>query len=203
MKINDFVDKIYCINLDKRKDRWDRCQVIFKENAIDVERFSAIDGKNCTYKNTKLIPGEIGIIRSNLEIVKIAKKNNYKSILIFEDDVELIENFNSIFESYIEQVPNDWEFIYLGGNHVGGCIKISNNVAKMKHSYAIHAIIIKNTLYDKIINELSLESIQVDVAYANLQGEHPSYVFIPHLAWQRKDFSDIQGGVVYYDFLKI
>ena len=74
MKINDFVDKIYCINLDKRKDRWDRCQVIFKENDIDVERFSAIDGKNCTYKNTKLIPGEIGIIRSNLEIVKIAKK---------------------------------------------------------------------------------------------------------------------------------
>jgi hypothetical protein len=202
MKLNDFVDKIYCINLDKRTDRWEKCESIFKHNNIKVDRFSAIDGSKMEYENKKLLPGEIGVIRSNLEIVKIAKKNNYKNVLIFEDDVELCENFNIKFNEYIGQIPNDWSFIYLGGNHVGGYNHVTDNVAKTNYSFAIHAIIINQNVYDQILQILPEEKEQVDVTYAKLQKIFPSYVFRPHLAWQRKDFSDIQGGVVDYDFLK-
>lgn len=202
MKLNDFVDKIYCINLDKRTDRWERCENIFKLNNIEVERFSAIDGSKLDLKNKKLLPGEVGIIRSNLEIVKKAKENNYKNVLIFEDDVELCEDFNNHFENFIKQIPNDWSFIYFGGNHVGGYLPVTENVARIVYSFAIHAIIINQNIYDQIIEILTKEVDQVDVTYAKLQRIFPSYVFRPHLAWQRKDFSDIQGGVVDYDFLK-
>ena len=202
MKLNEFTDKIYCINLDRRLDRWSRCCDIFKLHDIVVDRFSAVDGVDCQWENKKLLPGEIGVIRSNLEIIKIAKENNYKNITIFEDDVELSEDFNKNFDTYIKQVPNDWGFIYLGGNHVGGFNQITENVAKISHSYAIHAIIIRDTIFDHILTMLSEENEQVDVTYAKLQRIFPSYVIRPHLAWQRKDFSDIQGGIMDYDFLK-
>ena len=202
MTPNQFVDKIYCINLDKRLDRWERCKNIFQLNNIEVERFSAVDGLNLDLTGKKLLPGEIGVIRSNFEIIKKAKENNYKNVLIFEDDVELCEDFNLKFNDYIKQIPTDWSFIYLGGNHVGGYSHVTDNVAKTNYSFAIHAIIINQNIYDHILQILPEEKEQVDVTYAKLQRIFPSYVFRPHLAWQRKDFSDIQGGIMDYDFLK-
>ena len=135
MKLNDYFDKIYCINLDRRTDRWEKCKTQFDKHGINVERFSALDGDKLEYSNKRLLPGEIGIIRSNLELVKKAKENNYKNILIFEDDVEFADDLNEKFEKYIKQVPEDWSFLYLGGNHVGGTHPVNRNLHKIMHSY--------------------------------------------------------------------
>ena len=44
----DFFEKIYCINLDHRHDRWEECCKIFNEYGMSdkVERFSAIQYKH-------------------------------------------------------------------------------------------------------------------------------------------------------------
>ncbi len=57
-------------------------------------------------------------------------------------------------------------------------------------------------MFDHILELLSKENVQVDVTYAQLQSVFPSYVFKPHLAWQKDGFSDIQGGYQNYTFLK-
>lgn len=202
MKLNEYFDKVYCINLERRNDRWEKCKKQFDKLGIEVERFSAVDGSKLEYNNKTLLPGEIGIIRSNLELVKKAKENNYENIFIFEDDVEFTDEFNEKFENYVEQVPQDWCFLYLGGNHVGGTYPINKNLHKITHSFAIHAFAINNKIYDIIIEMLQKETEQVDVTYAILQKTNPSYVFIPHLAWQAEDFSDIQETNVNYTFLK-
>lgn len=202
MGLNNYFDKIYCINLDRRTDRWEKCKEQFDKLGIEVERFSAIDGNTLEYNNKKLLPGEIGIIRSNLELVKKAKENKYNNILIFEDDVEFTDEFNEKFEKYFKQVPADWCFLYLGGNHVGGTHPVNRNLHKIVHSYAIHAFAINSKMYNVIIDLLQKETEQVDVTYALLQRNNPSYVFKPHLAWQAEDFSDIQKTNVNYDFLK-
>ena len=33
--LSDFFDKIYCINLEERVDRWEKCLQIFQEYGID------------------------------------------------------------------------------------------------------------------------------------------------------------------------
>ena len=53
MKINDYFDKIICINLDKRPDRWREVQSQFKKAGISVQRFSAIDGNPRGYAHVK------------------------------------------------------------------------------------------------------------------------------------------------------
>lgn len=202
MKLNDYFDKIYCINLDRRTDRWEKCKAEFDKFGIEVERFSALDGNTLTYNNQRLKSGEVGLIRSNLELIKKAKENKYKNILIFEDDVEFTNNFNEKFEKYIKQVPEDWSFLYLGGNHVGGTVPINRNLHRVIHSYTTHAFAINAKIYDVIIDVLQKETEPVDVTYALLQKNNPSYVFRPHLAWQAEGFSDIVKENVNYNFLK-
>lgn len=203
MELNELFDNVYCINLDHRKDRWEECNLHFNKHNIKVERFSAINGKEVTPEGVgKLLPGEVGVIRSNYEVVKDAKEKGYQQIVIFEDDVEMDDNFKEKFFSFYSAVPEDWSFIYMGGNHVGGLIPINDKICKMNHSYAIHAICIKNNIFDHILELLKKEKVQVDVTYAQLQSVFPSYVFRPHLAWQKDGFSDIQGGYQDYKFLK-
>jgi hypothetical protein len=199
--MNDYFDHIYCINLDKRTDRWEDCVKQFKKHNLTVERFSAIDG-SIVENPTSLLPGEYGVLSTHIELIKDAKSKGYNNILILEDDVEFIDNINEYFSSIKNQIPNDCIMLYLGGNHVGGCLQISEYVYKIFHSYAIHSFGIKSDLFDLIINGLPKYRKPVDVFYAELQNLFPSYVIRPHLAWQRESFSDIQGGIMNYDYLK-
>ena len=203
MELNDIFDHIYCVNLKHRTDRWENCLKQFEKYGIEVERFDAVNGNEVTPDGVNgLLPGEVGVIRSNYNIIKDAKEKGYKKIMIFEDDVILSDDFNERFEIHYTSTPEDWRFLYLGGNHVGGLTPINNKVAKIKHTYAIHAIGVHEELYDHILTMLEEEKVQVDVTYAQLQKKFPSYVFKPHLAWQQDGHSDIQGGYMNYDFLK-
>ena len=40
--LNEFFDKIFCINLDSRPDRWEECEKMFSHYNLEVERVSAI-----------------------------------------------------------------------------------------------------------------------------------------------------------------
>ena len=201
MKLNDVFDKIYCINLDRRFDRWEKAKKQFDKFGIEIERYSAIDG-NIIQNETKLLNGELGILQSNLKIIEKAKEKGYKNILIFEDDVELIDDFDTKFEKCFKQVPKDWKFLYLGGNHVGGLHPVNKNVYKMFNSFAIHAIAINFELFDEIIKLLNNPEHPVDVIYGFLHRYYPSYTFKPPLAWQSEGFSDIQNEHKNYEFLK-
>lgn len=199
--MNNYFDHIYCINLDARVDKWDICLKEFKKHNLSVERFTAIDGKNII-NTTNLMPGEWGLLQTHISIINDAKKNNYKNILILEDDVEFMDNLNEIFNNIKNQIPDDWVMLYLGGNHVGGSLQISENVFKIFHTFTTHAFSINSELFDLIINGLPKYKKAVDVFYAELHSLFPSYVIRPHLAWQRESYSDIQGGIVNYNFLR-
>lgn len=96
-------DRIYCINLDRRPDRWEQVSKEFiKYNIDNVIRFSGVDGANLT--NTyNLLNGELGILETHLRIIDICKKDNIKDVLIMEDDVRFSNDINSIDE-YINNV---------------------------------------------------------------------------------------------------
>lgn len=207
--LNDYFDKIVCINLDRRTDRWKKCQTQFKEFNLKVERFSAIDGKELTQK-TRLKSGELGALLSHLKIIESAKKDNLKNILILEDDVEFNKNINELFFQYKSQIPT-WDFLYFGGNHAmnnhymhpSKCpIKISNNIYKIREAYAIHCYAVSSNLYDELLNLYNKMERPIDVLYSEIQPRVNSYIIIPPLAWQRPDYSDIMEQDVDYSFLK-
>jgi glycosyl transferase family 25 len=200
------VDKIFCINLDRRPDRWESVQKQFQKHGIkNVERFSAVDGNSIKVNNQiNLLPGEIGCLLSHLEIVKKAKEQGLKNYLVLEDDVIFRDDFSKLYERFNKQIPEDWNMVYLGGNNViDHPVKISENVFKIYNTYAIHAVIVKDTLYDYLIEMLPKMKKPVDVYFADLQKIFNCYCFNnPKLAWQNTGFSDIQMKEINYNFLK-
>lgn len=219
--INDYFDKTYCINLDRRTDRWeDNCLPQFKNLGLEVERFSATDGQLLDLTHGKAYNGELAGSMSHLNAIKKAKEEGVEKLLLLEDDVVFLTNgrtnTNDMFSERIKHVPSDWDILFFGGNHVGGTTVISPGVVKLGGSYAIHACGIKNTAYDIMITHLEnkinnvLEnketrftpSVAADYFLATLHKVLNVYCFKPHLAWQLEGYSDIQHTNVNYNFLK-
>lgn len=212
--LNSHFNNIYCINLDRRTDRWEECLIEFKKHRLDVERFSAIDGRNLqksleVLPTPGLTPGNVGAIYSHRALIQYAKDNNFENILILEDDVEFHDNANQMFFDYIAGVPSDWDMIFFGGNHSENniwmtepLIPVTENVYKIIRSYANHCYAVKNTVYDKLIGALSGKDKPNDVLVSDIQKELNCYIFRPHLAWQRPSYSDLQEEFTEYSFLK-
>lgn len=76
--MNKHVDKVVYINLKKREDRRSHIEQILAEYDIVAERFEAIEHSNGLY----------GCGLSHLAVLKMARDNSWKNVLILEDDIE-------------------------------------------------------------------------------------------------------------------
>jgi GR25 family glycosyltransferase involved in LPS biosynthesis len=193
--LNEFFEKIYYVNLERRPDRNQECLDELNKYGIIAERFNAVDAKDLNLKPW------MGCLLSNLEIIKRAKDNGFKSVLILEDDVTFNDNFDQLFNSYISQVPDNWNMLYLSGNHNehGGyqVNKISENIIKCFLTYSTHSFAINSSVYDLIINYLTNNQTKpVDVLYTDIQRMCNAYSFLPGLTNQRVGFSDIENNIV-------
>ena len=200
-----YFDKIYCINLNRREDRWNETLEELKKWGLSdsVSRYSAIDG-NTLNNDTVINNGELGILTTHINIITEAKENNYNNILILEDDIEFTKEIENIDE-YMSLVPSDWDMLYFGGNHnkhIGKEINLLNEkIIKLNETYGIHCVVINNTVYDLILNLITKRNKPIDVYYADIQKSYNCYGFNPSIALQRESFSDIQNKNVNYKWL--
>jgi GR25 family glycosyltransferase involved in LPS biosynthesis len=213
--LNDHFKKIYVINLDRRTDRMKECQEEFKKIGVEVERISAIDAKELTDRTElnhkqKTYYAVTSVHRKLMEDATLNKDDN---ILIFEDDVKFIDNFNEIFNKKIQFLPEDWDMLFIGGNHilhVDGFDLITGDkdfkvtaqnykslnyeLTKSPCTYTTHAMAINSKFYDTVIKKMKeFPIIPTDNLYVQLQGECNAYTFLPSLAIQRASFSDIEN----------
>ena len=200
--INNFFDKVYCLNLDSRDDRWQQCLQQFQKHNLTVERVSAINGHKLNLNIPGVKPGAIGCSLSHQLAIRLARQNQYNSVMILEDDVEFADDLQQQFSEYVNQMPDNWDIIYFGGNHQNPIIPVSANVSRIQFSYAAHAVAFRHTVYDMLLEFSSNLQVAVDVAFAHAQYRSNAFVFTPHLAWQRDSFSDIEQTDVSYQFLK-
>jgi len=208
MKLFDRFDKVFLVNLDKRVDRLENFQnQVDRYDLGDYKRVSAVDGTtiNLGKYTNKLRPGELGLLLTNLRIIKESKENKYETILIVEDDCNFSEEIKKIDE-YFSVLPSDWDMLYMGGNHnthmrVPPPTKINEKVVKLHSTYSTHFVGIKNTLYEHIESIVSKYQEPLDLTYVKLQKIFNVYSFYPGIANQIVDYSDIQNNITDYRWL--
>ena len=215
--IKDFVDHTFIVNLDERTDRWAQVQEeLSKTDIPEYERFSAIKPSfdilvEEEYNNMRLAGrnknlyriAACGVKRSHIKIIQKAKKKLYKQILILEDDVVFDENANNIFQNAIVNLPENWSMFYLGGAHHKPYISISENLCQIQRTYAAHAYIVKENIYDIILEKSFNSGYEIDVFYANeIHPNFSCYCVRPHIAWQRAGFSNILNTNKNYTILR-
>jgi GR25 family glycosyltransferase involved in LPS biosynthesis len=203
-KLNEYFDKIYCINLDRRPDRWENISKLFEKEGIIVDRFSAIDKKNIKH-DKPISDGQVACLLSHYNILSHSLNEGYKKILIFEDDAVFDEGLVDFFDANIDKVPEDWGFLYLGGNHLNGLVDVEENVYKMRSSLATHAYAVKIETIPHILENIKDVGAPIDIYYAALHRILPSYVMKngdKSLVWQKDDYSDVDDAECDYTWLK-
>lgn len=203
-KIWNFFDEIYCINLDHRIDRWEKVQKEFDSVGVlpKIQRFSAI----------KETDGRLGIIKSNLAIIKIAKEKELKNVLIFEDDVHFINNTVDVLEKSLSQITNlDWWLLYLGANThepLQLFTKSKPNILVLKNAFAAHSLCYNKKTFDFFIRKYDgLEKVEycdiLDVFLAQyFQKKNLCLVCNPIITTQSESYSDIEKQNVNYTFIE-
>jgi glycosyl transferase family 25 len=201
--MNNYFGKIYCINLDERSDRWEKVKKKFESVGLtNYTRFSAI----------KTGDGWNGCKQSHLTIIKEAKDKGYKNFLVFEDDFILHKDFNHILNESISSLPNDWDMLYLGGNLLK-CTQqedVSSTLIKVNSVLTTHCYMMRNTLYDKVLNEAPdfprqhgfLRGQAIDVYYSEfICKTHNVYMTSPSICGQEEGYSDIEKKNMNYNHL--
>lgn len=208
--INEYFDNIYCLNLNKRQDRWSKVSEQFNRFSIDVERFEAIDGElisddEFNIVNPNKISGEnasangiienkssLACLLSHIEIIKDAREKGYKKILIFEDDVMLRNDFNTEISKISDL---DWKLLYLGCSQFNWSgIKIDKNHYLSKNSLGTFAYAIDSSIYDMVLDILDTKRKSVDNLLSDIQNKIQGYCYTiyPNIAISDVNDSDIR-----------
>lgn len=217
-----YFDRVFIINLDFRKDKWELVVPQLKSVGIDhYERFSAIrpefkdickehqknlaarnhsDGTDETY-----VVGGMGCKLSHIEVIKLARERGYKKTLIFEDDIEFRQQSNRVLQAAIQQLRSfpEWDMLYFTGNHGGRFKKVSPNLVKMHGSHSTVGYAISNSIYDYVIDNALKYAYHIDLFYKDkVHPKYNCYCIMPHLVWNTPGFSDIEQGYREYRVLK-
>ena len=211
--LNTYFDKIYCLNLKKRENRWIYSNYQFVNNNIIVERFDAIDGELIDFTDSNInleslsrkglieSKGALGCLKSHLEIIKDAKSKNYKRILIFEDDILLSDNF----KEEVKKIENiDWNLLYLGASQFEwSSIKPENELYKCSKTLGTFAYALDILIYDKVLkmgesSEKSIDNILSDIQKSN----NKCYTLFPNIVISDVSESDIRNSKSIVEYSK-
>lgn len=152
MKITNIVDLIVVITLKDRKDR--HIDLKYNLDSINLK-------DNKFFLANKHIKGSVyGSFDSHMKVIDFAYKNNYKNVLILEDDVcfDVDEIMNADILSKINIFLNnnkEWDIFYLGGMPYYKYENSSQLIMKgewiLAHSYIVNRKCMKYILEHKKI----------------------------------------------------
>jgi glycosyl transferase, family 25 len=200
-KVNELINKIYYVNLDRRIDRRVQIEAELKKMDIIAERFPAIEEKH----------GSIGCAKSHIAILKMAKEKGYENVLVLEDDFqflvsksELEQDLNDFFNSFA-----NFDVAMVAYNLLKFIPEFSRIVGKLLCGQTTAAYICSNKFYDKLLHvwEEGLKKLieteddklySCDQSWKSIQPESAWYYFKRRIGRQRKSYSDIECRVTDY-----
>jgi GR25 family glycosyltransferase involved in LPS biosynthesis len=196
MQLAELFPLVCYTNMDYRPDRntyaW---QEISKLGLIPVR----IPGVVYTGTNSTVLNGQIGCGLAHLNGLKLAKERN-QNVLMFEDDVKFINDYPHIIQDALNELPEQWDMLYLGGNICRSIFQVTPHLGKLTHAQSTHAYGVNRNFLDKILNsENRILQRPIDLIYAEeLIPANNCYITIPMIAIQKTDFSNIENRKVDY-----
>ena len=157
-------DRVVCISLKRRPNRWEQFfgQIPSDWPFKEVERYDAIDGNLCPSPSWWSSGGGAwGCYKSHYNILEQCINDGVESCLFLEDDAVFGEAFSKEAGIFLEEVPDDWGMVYLGGQHLHTSshppVRVSENVyvpynVNRTHAFALRGKAAMRRVYD-FLNE--------------------------------------------------
>ena len=200
----------YCINLDRRLDRWLAVSEEFRKHEIyDVVRWPAVDARDVEVPedSRKLIEHNASAIlacaMSHLSVIREAKKQGHQEVCIFEDDIQLSDRFHDRMR-YIESLDLSFDQLYLGGHGFTRQPYYNiPNIYRIKQCGGTYAYIIRHTVYDYVLNTWTYQSGMDEWFDYFLQKNYIALAHVPLLVGTQPNFSDVANHFADYQIPKV
>ncbi len=169
-QLDNIVKSKFLINLKRRPDRLKYALEQFEKIGIsDVKLIPAVDANELGLKSNieRIKPGMVGCFESHKLIMKACLDNGIESYVVFEDDPKFIDGFNQLLEMALQQLPSDWEFVYLGctehegfGTHLK---QVNDFWVIPNNAWGTQCFMMRGTkTIEKIYKALEVQEMQID-----------------------------------------
>jgi hypothetical protein len=98
----------------------------------------------------------------------------------------------------LQELPQNYDLFYLGGNHLKTPQKEGNFLCKITNTLTTHAYCINSKIFDLLIDNMMKDGAEIDNYYTKIQSNLNSYCIVPAIMTQSEGYSDILGRVVNY-----
>ena len=150
----------FVINLPFKTDRLEKIKA--KPHMQSAEVWPAVHGDSVKHPDWWTAGnGAWGCYRSHLQILEYCyqRQEQIESYVVYEDDSIFRDGFEDNLKSFMENVPNDWEMIYLGGQllheNQHPPIKVAEGVYVPYNVNRTHCFAVHRRGYEKIYRHLN------------------------------------------------
>lgn len=197
MKINEFFEKGYYINLDRRTDRNDLFKAEIERVGLSefFERVSAEDG----ITEPDVLKRHYYCAYTHYKLFQRIYEEGYERVLVFEDDAffydEGIKSSLELINDALDELQNfpDWDMVYLGGCPLTPIKKVSNTLCLAGTVLNTHAIGFKRSTVKFILDKyVPFQDSFIDSWY----GAYPilkKYIVNPIAVPQNSTSSDLDA----------
>lgn len=201
MKVLNYFDKAYYINMSFRLDRKDYFEKQINKLGLNVERFEGIELDSINHEDQNR-HRKLGCVLSHLKIIEQAKQQNLESVLIFEDDCIFHPKFIEKATVAVNELYNKhWDLLYFGGEPNGICERYTKHLNKATNGiYQTHAYAVHKNFYDSILSMEPDRVHNIDIFY--LHSNAISLITRELLCKQRDGYSDNFGQHITFDYKK-
>lgn len=182
-KIDTFFDKIYVITCWGDTHRRNHvCEQMKMYNIKNYTFVHSIDAYLLKEKD-ELSRQDLSLILSHINCVKDASINQYRQILILEDDFKFEKDFDKDFNDIIDNIPSEWSYLHLGVAkwtkdifNVSGSY-INDYIQKYIFAPGSHCIGVHKSCYEFIIENFLKYEMPIDLIYEKvLCPKYNSYI---------------------------
>lgn len=200
--IHTYFDKVYLINLDRRKDRLERVTAKCDLINLQFERTPALDAKEIPIPSfvfsmgdkNRFTPGAYALAMTTKEIIKNAMEQKLERILILEDDIQWHPWSTSIFYHAYKQLPVKWDCLMLSAENRQQPEQVCSSLYRAKRSFLCSAYALNHTIFEDYYHFLCNCDKPIDNWMVNvLQPRGRVYVTHPIISTQVPDYSDISN----------
>jgi hypothetical protein len=123
--------------------------------------------------------------------------------VFFEDDFELVEGWEEVFNKAWKDLYEDFDMLYMGANLTSEPQRITDNLLRVRGAWCLHAIVMSRKFMDYVLKTYNPDSMNVFDDWCREQAiNRKFFMTYPMIAYQRETYSDFVKQVVYYDIFK-
>jgi hypothetical protein len=186
------------INLARRPERLARFSSRLQTNwpFAMPQRFEAVEGSNQVLPSTwKKGAGAWGCQQSHRAVLDSAIADGVSSLLVLEDDAFPVDDFARQAELFLSRVPDDWNCLMLGAEHLLPPIPVAPGVVRCVASIRCHAYALRGPLMPMLsVFWQCNKTDHCDLVLSSLITHYKTYAPDPLLFGQEAGWSDITPG---------